>query len=61
MVKKKTVTRKNAVKEELIPIRALGTLRVPIIGKATEAEVTQAEFDRLREIKVNDEFYIERR
>jgi len=51
----------SKARKELIPIVALGGLNAPIIGSATEAEVTEEEFARLRQIKVNGKHYVERR
>lgn len=64
MAKKKVAAKKKAKpskRKNLIPIKALGGMHVPIIGSATEAEVTEEDFNRLRKIKVNGNHYVERR
>ncbi len=64
MVKKKGKpegAKPGKARKNLIPIVALGTLQAPIIGSAKEAEVTEEEFNRLSQIKVNGINYVERR
>jgi hypothetical protein len=59
--KKKAAKKVAKPKSAKVKIVAKGGLQVPIIGKATEAEVTEEQYARLRRIKVNGDHYVERR
>lgn len=59
--KKEKKPRGEPRKDNMVKVRALGGLRVPFIGRATEGEVTEEQFSRLSRIKIDGKNYVERR
>jgi len=59
--KKEKKPRGESKRVSMVKVRALGGLRVPFIGRATEGEVTEEQFGRLSRIKIDGINYVERR